>query len=145
MLYNIGYFSSKSENFDCAPSVVALVQWLLGAVSLKLKRSKDGEQVYRNTLQQETEESKKGWLYNRLGWCKYEQAEYEAAIELYRKSIEMYEKYSPNDPNWAISFNNIALVYDEMDECTRALSYYEKALTIKQQSVPPNHPDLEAL
>jgi tetratricopeptide (TPR) repeat protein len=29
-----------------------------------------------------------------------------------------------------------------MGEYSKALSYYEKALEIKQQSLPPNHPDL---
>ena len=117
----------------------------LGAVLLKLKRPKDGEQVYKILSQQETEESKNGWLYNRLGWCKYEQAEYEAAIGFYRKSIEIYEKYTPNDPNLATSLSQIGLVYDQMGECTRALSYYEQAVTIKQLLHPPNNSDLETL
>ena len=119
----------------------------LGTVLLKFNKSKEGEKVYRIMLEQENEESKKGRLYNRLGWCKYEQVEYEAAIGFYRKSIEIYEKYFPNDPDLAMSFNNIALVYDEMGEYTRALSYYEKALAIKQQqqSLSPNGLNLEAL
>ena len=29
-----------------------------------------------------------------------------------------------------------------MGEYSKALSYYEKALEIQQQSLPPNHPDL---
>lgn len=130
----------------CDETLINLQGWSrLGAVLLKLKRPKDGEQVYKTILQQETEESKNGWLYNGLGLCKYEQREYEGAIEFYRKSIEIYEKYSPNGPNLAMSFNHIALAYDEVGECTRALSYYEKALAIKQQSLSPNNPDLENL
>ena len=31
-----------------------------------------------------------------------------------------------------------------MGEYSKALSYYEKSLEIKQQSLPPNHPDLAA-
>ena len=29
-----------------------------------------------------------------------------------------------------------------MGDYSKALSYYEKALAIRQQSLPPNHPDL---
>ncbi|CAF1412420.1 unnamed protein product [Adineta ricciae] len=117
----------------------------LGAALLKLKRPKDAEQVYKILLQQETEECNNAWLYNRLGWCKYEQAEYETAIRFCKKSIEIYETRSPDDPNLAMSCNNIGLVFDEMGEYTRALSYYEKALIIRQKSLPLNHPELESL
>ena len=33
-------------------------------------------------------------------------------------------------------------MYNKMGEYTKALSSHEKALEIKQQSLPPNHPDL---
>jgi tetratricopeptide (TPR) repeat protein len=39
--------------------------------------------------------------------------------------------------------NNIASVYDNMGENSKALSYFERALDILQRSLPHNHPDLE--
>ena len=37
---------------------------------------------------------------------------------------------------------NIGIVYNNMGEYSKALSSHEKSLEIKQQSLPPNHPDL---
>jgi tetratricopeptide (TPR) repeat protein len=42
----------------------------------------------------------------------------------------------------ATSFNNIGSVYYGTGEYSKALSLYEKALAIRQKSLPPNHPRL---
>ena len=109
---------------------------------VKLGQSVKAEEIYRILLQDKTKDSKKGQLYNRLGLCKLKQAEYEEAIPLYEKSIEMYEMHSSKDPGIAWSFSNLGLVYSNMGEYEKALSYYEKALTIRQQLLLPNHVDL---
>jgi hypothetical protein len=36
-------------------------------------------------------------------------------------------------------------VYDNMDEYSKALSYYERALDIFQASLPPNHPSIKTV
>jgi tetratricopeptide (TPR) repeat protein len=45
---------------------------------------------------------------------------------------------------WLFLTNNIGLVYKNMCEYSKALSYYEKALEIQQETLPTNHPDLAA-
>jgi len=114
----------------------------LGLLLQKLEKPKQAEEVYQILLQQTTDETKNGWLYRGLGNCKQHQANYEEAIRLYKKSIEIYKKYYPNHPDLALSYNSIGNVYGNMGEYTKALSYYEKTLGIQQQSLPPNHPDL---
>jgi tetratricopeptide (TPR) repeat protein len=42
----------------------------------------------------------------------------------------------------AYSYNNIGNVYYTTGEYSKALSSHEKALAIKQQSLPSNHPEL---
>jgi serine/threonine-protein kinase len=32
------------------------------------------------------------------------------------------------------------LVYDKLDDCSKAFCYHEKALEIYQETLPPNHP-----
>ena len=48
----------------------------------------------------------------------------------------------PNHPDLATSYSNIAAVYQNMGEYSKALSLHEKALEIVQKTLPPNHPDL---
>jgi Tfp pilus assembly protein PilF len=117
----------------------------LGFVLLKLGQSKKAGQVYAILLEQTTNESEKGPIYNQLGWAKMDQAEYQEAITFYDKSIESYKKtLPPNHPDLAWPYNNIGLVYYNMSKYPKALSSHEKALEIRQQSLPPNHPDLAA-
>ncbi|CAF4178891.1 unnamed protein product, partial [Rotaria sordida] len=42
----------------------------------------------------------------------------------------------------AASYGNVASVYDNMGEYSKALSSYERALHIDKKVLPPNHPDL---
>ena len=120
--------------------------WLrLATVLLKLGQPKKAEQVYQVLLEQATDETKKGDIYCLLGLAKCDKGEYEEAITLYEKSLEIYKKnLPPNDSRFAASYTNIGVVYDNMGEYSKALSYYEKDLEISQKSLPSNHPDLGA-
>ena len=114
----------------------------VGAVLQKEGKTKQAEKVYQILVQQETDESKHGRLYCRLGDCKDNQAEYKEAIRLYKKSIEIFEKYSPDDADLAATYNNIGEVYRNTNEYASALSYYEKAIRTWRQSLSSNHPNL---
>jgi tetratricopeptide (TPR) repeat protein len=48
---------------------------------------------------------------------------------------------SPTDSHLAASYTGIGLAYDNMDGCSKALLYHEKALGICKKSLPSNHPD----
>jgi tetratricopeptide (TPR) repeat protein len=115
----------------------------LGVLLLKMGQSGKAQQVYEAMLSQTTNDSTKGFIYERLGTAKKDQGEFKAAITFYEKSLEIYKKtLSPNDPNLASSYNNIGLVYDSMGEFSQAVLSHEKALEIKQRSLSPNHPSL---
>jgi tetratricopeptide (TPR) repeat protein len=43
----------------------------------------------------------------------------------------------------AKTYGNIGILYQSTGEYSKALSYHEKALKIRQQSLPPNHPQLQ--
>jgi hypothetical protein len=41
--------------------------------------------------------------------------------------------------------NNIGVVYKNMEEYSKALSYLERALDVRQRSLAPFHPDIESV
>jgi tetratricopeptide (TPR) repeat protein len=41
------------------------------------------------------------------------------------------------------SYNNIGLVYENMDDYLKAYSFYERAVENGQHSLPTNHPTLQ--
>jgi tetratricopeptide (TPR) repeat protein len=49
----------------------------------------------------------------------------------------------PNHPRSATSYNNIGTVYRNMEEYSKALSFYEK-IEISLKLFPSNHPHLDA-
>ncbi|CAF1111586.1 unnamed protein product [Adineta ricciae] len=79
--------------------------------------------------------------YNYLGMIKCQRGQYEEAITLFRKSLELrLMSYSPNHPDVASFYNNIGSAYRNMGDYAKALSSYEQALKIQLQLLPPNHP-----
>jgi tetratricopeptide (TPR) repeat protein len=115
----------------------------LGKLLLTLGEAKKAEQVYNILLEQPNNEHKTGSIYRLLGQAKMDQAEFNEAITIYKKSINIYEKtLSSNHPDLATSYNNIGMLYHSIGEYSEALPYHEKALAIRQQSLTPNHSDL---
>ena len=115
----------------------------LGEVLGKMSQFQKAQEVYEMLLEQATEEGGKSPIYHQLGLMKYEQGEYQEAIEFYEKSFAIEEKITPlRHTNLAMSYNNISSVYSSMGEYPKALSSLEKALAIQEQSLPSNHRDL---
>jgi tetratricopeptide (TPR) repeat protein len=57
--------------------------------------------------------------------------EYPKALSYYVMELEIHQKTLPaNHPDFAQSYNNIADVYYCIDEYSKALPYYERALSI---------------
>ncbi|CAF1555322.1 unnamed protein product, partial [Adineta steineri] len=49
----------------------------------------------------------------------------------------------PNHPDLAKSYNNIGTIYEDMNNYSKARTFYKHAIQIGQQSLPSNHPDLQ--
>ncbi len=115
----------------------------LGWALYKMGHFEKSQQVYEVLLEQSTDESEKGYIYDKLGTMEINQGEYKEALIYYEKSLEINKKtLPPNHLYLAVLHNNIGLVYVNVGEYSKALSSHEKALEIRQQSLPPNHPDL---
>jgi ribosomal protein S12 methylthiotransferase accessory factor len=62
-------------------------------------------------------------IYNLMGFCHFKLKEHEAAIDNFKKVIQL-------DPSSAIDYANIASNYRQMDEKEKAIRYYQMALTL---------------
>ncbi|CAF0946905.1 unnamed protein product [Adineta ricciae] len=101
------------------------------------------ERICRVLIDETPSEDSATHVYNRLGKIKRQKGEYEEAITLFRKSLELHlMSSSQNHQDVAGSYNNIGAAYSDMGDYPKALSSHEQALKIRQQSLPRNHPDV---
>ncbi len=66
-------------------------------------------------------------------------------LSFYEKALEIYQKaLPPNHPSSATFYADIAGVYYNMGDYSKALSYLERAGDIQQcLRLSPNHPDVQ--
>ncbi|CAF4154525.1 unnamed protein product, partial [Adineta steineri] len=115
----------------------------LGSLLIEIGHFNKAEELYNVLLEQTSDESEKAYYYNRLGYVKDGQGDYEKGIWYYEQGLEIRQKNLPlNHPSLATSYNNIGNVYNNMGEYLKALSYYEKDLEIRQKTLSSNHPSL---
>ena len=61
------------------------------------------------------------------------------ACKSYERAIEIAKKNTPDHPDLAISYNNLAGALSDLEKHDLAKEYYEKALVIQQKSLSPDH------
>ncbi|CAF1135897.1 unnamed protein product [Adineta steineri] len=98
-----------------------------------------------------------GSSYNNIGVVYYNMGDYPKALAYYEKALTIRQQSLPSNhpdlgssynnigvvhPDLGASYNSIGMVHYNMVDYPKALSYHEKALAIRQQSLPSNHPDL---
>jgi tetratricopeptide (TPR) repeat protein len=104
----------------------------------------EAQEMNNVLLEQTSNDTEKGDIYEQLGMGKYNQGKFEEAITSYEKALEIRQKtLPPNHPDLASSYNNIGLVYEKMEKYSKAISYYEKAIQIQQRALPPNDAELQ--
>ncbi|CAF0992316.1 unnamed protein product [Adineta ricciae] len=115
----------------------------LGLVLAQMKQCNTAERIYRALADQNPELEHEAFINNQLGLIKHNQGQYEQALVVFQKSLNMLQRLFPhNHSNIASSYNNIALVYADMGDYPKALSAFEKILKIQLQSLPPDHLDI---
>ena len=69
--------------------------------------------------------------------------EYSKALSFYDIAFDIRQNILPaNHPDLATSYNNIGVVYYNMQDRSKALSFLQKAMNIRAYSLPSTHPDL---
>ncbi|CAF3908727.1 unnamed protein product [Adineta steineri] len=82
-------------------------------------------------------------VYHSLGTALYEKEEYDDALEIIKKSHELYLRFLPDDasqlsPTW----NNMGSIYLRQGNTELALEYHQKALSIQLKSPSPDLPSI---
>ena len=114
----------------------------MGELMLKVGDFNGAEQLYMELLKNTDNVEDKALYFYQLGWAKKNQGEYKKAVKYYEKSIEIERTLDKNHPDLGASYNDIALVYNDIGEYSMALEYYEKDIEIKKVALPKNNPDL---
>jgi tetratricopeptide (TPR) repeat protein len=140
----ISYFSGEDEILFSMHTVFRIrdikqmgENQRLFQVDLTLTSDNDEDlRVLSKRIQDEIDPDSKEWY--RLGKLLLKIGQFDKAQQVYEVLLDQ----ATNDIDKAISYHYIGWAKDGKGEYEEALSYYEKALKIRQRSLPPNHPDL---
>ena len=72
----------------------------------------------------------------------YQQADYVKAEKLVKAALREAEKFGEQDPRFATSLNNLALLYMEQGKYVEAEPLYQRSLAIWEKALGPQHPDV---
>ncbi len=82
-------------------------------------------------------------LRAQLGWVYYLIGNYEKAIDLGEKALEIrLKKLGPEDLDVASSYNSLGIIYSEVGNYEKAIYLGEKALEIRLEKLGPEHLDV---
>ncbi|CAF1082145.1 unnamed protein product [Adineta steineri] len=106
-------------------------------VNLILTNDKDQDlRTLTDSIRQEIFPDVEGWY--RLGLLLIKMGQSDKAQEVYGVLLHQ----TTNESEKAPIYNQLGMIKDDQGKYSEALTYYEKALEIRQQSLPFNHPDL---
>jgi tetratricopeptide (TPR) repeat protein len=103
-----------------------------------LKLTADDDQQLRTLTERIRKEvvGAPGW--QRLGQLLVKLSQFDKAEELYNVLLEQ----TSDQGEKATYYNNLGYIKDDQGDYENAIEYHEKALEIRQKTLPPNHPDL---
>ncbi|CAF1457802.1 unnamed protein product [Adineta steineri] len=141
---NVSYFQTEDEVLFSMHTVFRIgdIQPIDGnnhlyQVSLTLTNDNDQDlRTLTDRIRQETFPDSKGWY--RLGQLLIKMGQSNKAQEVYEALLHQ----ATNESDKANIYYQLGWIKYNQGKYQEALSYYEKALTIRQQSLPSNHPDL---
>ena len=103
----------------------------LGQLMIKVAQFDKAEELYEILLKQTTNEDEKGHLFHMLGLIKNDQGKYAEALNFMKNQLKSIKKlFLQIILIWLLLTTTSVVVYYNMGEYSKALSYYEKALEI---------------
>jgi serine/threonine protein kinase len=83
----------------------------------------------------------RGWLHNNRGAMRATQGRLQDAVEEMHRAIAAKQKaLGPDDPDIAVSINNVAIYLDELGETAEAAKYAQRAVEIFSTTLGLDHP-----
>ncbi|CAF3820928.1 unnamed protein product, partial [Adineta steineri] len=143
---DVSYFHVKDEVLFSMHTIFRIgdIQPIDGNNNLfqvNLTLTNDNDQDLRtltDRIRQETFADEKGWY--RLGFLLIKMGQPKKAQEVYEMLLHQHTDESDKAP----IYHQLGRIKYNEGEYQEALCYYEKALVVRQQSLPLNHPDLGA-
>ncbi|CAF4166637.1 unnamed protein product, partial [Adineta steineri] len=106
-------------------------------VSLTLTADNDPElSKLTDYIRQESSPDEEGWY--RLGSILFKMGQFDKAEDVYQVLFDQ----TKDEKSKADIYHQLGWIKDSQGKYQEALTFYEKSLTIKQKTLPPNHPDL---
>ncbi len=78
--------------------------------------------------------------YNTAGIKAYQRGDYVDAEKLWSAALEEAEEFGVEDPRFATSLNNLAVLYKAQGRYAEAEPLYQRALAIYEKALGPDHP-----
>ncbi len=127
--------------------LVADTQNNLAGVYQKLGRLQEAEALYHKALAIResvlgSTHPEVGQTQSNLGNVLKDMGEYAQAETLYQSAIAIAQAREPNSTSLANAYSNLALLYITMGRNAEALPFGEKALALRTQILPAQHPDI---
>ena len=89
----------------------------LGEIFMKMGHYEKAEELYQVLLDKASSKTERAYYLNQLGLAYANMGEYSRALSYYEQSLEIRKlALPPNHPNLANSYNNIGMVYNNIDE-----------------------------
>ncbi|CAF1386387.1 unnamed protein product [Rotaria sordida] len=143
---DIGFFDDKEEEILFSTHTIFRIDRIeriedkhtdrLWQVNLTLAGNQDDDFNKLTAHLRENIAGTTGW--SRFGDILIRVGKFEKAGHLYELLLEK----ASSDEERSEYYFQLARVYQDMGENSKALKYYEKNLQFKQKTLPPNHPDL---
>ncbi|CAF1275646.1 unnamed protein product [Adineta steineri] len=106
-------------------------------VSLTLTADNDPElSELTDYIRKESSSDEEGWF--RLGTVLFKMGQFDKAEDIYQVLLDQ----TKDNKDKADIYHQLGSIKDDQGKYQEALAFYEKSLTIKQKTLPPNHPSL---
>lgn len=101
------------------------------------------ENLYNELLKDTTNDKDRISIYHQLGRVKSGEGQYKEAASFFEMSLKIsLETVPEDDDSLAVTYNSIALAYNNMGNHLTALAFYEKSLKIYENTLDSNHSSL---
>ena len=130
---------SQSESTPINPVEQAKLYADLGAIYMDRRLYSHALSYFQKSLKYDSNSAES---YGKLGLVYQELRQHDKALEHLRRAIELNQIQNASPENVAIQFNNLGTVHYKQKNFDLARSYYEQALKLRLQCLPPTHPDI---
>ena len=134
-------FAIKDDELANAASLHNTGVYLLGQYKYDEALQKL-QQALDNRINKSAREVEIAETYNTMGDVYYAQRDYNNALTVYEKALNIRKKVLGDDhPDTADCYNNIGVVYSKLGDYPKALECHTKALNIRKKILGEDHPD----